>query len=295
MHTWVIGAGGLLGGALLRQFPDSFVGQPVQWSDPLHSVLDLQRNLEQFRELVGHGQQPWTIIWAAGHATVSSSAESCATELQVFTQFMDSVASNPPAGRGTFFLTSSAGGVYAGSVGAPFTADSAVNPMSEYGRLKRAQEEYARSITGIRVIIGRISNLYGPGQDLTKLQGLVSRLVTAGLDKQTVNIFVPLDTLRDFIYVEDAAATVASVITDPAAPNLLVIASGEPKSLGTVIAQVQDVLRIKIPIAYGVHSSSAGQSADLRLTPTVPNPKSTPFPVGVKAVISDLLDQLQNQ
>jgi len=62
-----------------------------------------------------------------------------------------------------------------------------------------------------------------------------------------------------------------------------------------VIAQVQDVLRIKIPIAYGVHSSSASQAADLRLTPTVPNPQLTPFPVGVKAVISDLLDQLQNQ
>jgi UDP-glucose 4-epimerase len=295
MHTWVIGSGGLLGGALIQEFPEAFRGSPINWADASQSVRDLSENLSAFRALVSANPQPWLIVWAAGQATVSSDKETCLRELRVFTEFIGMLNEQLPEGPGTFFLTSSAGGVYAGSKQAPFSASSPVAPLSEYGSLKLQQETAATKLAGVRVMIGRVSNLYGPGQDLNKLQGLVSRLVKAGLDKETINIFVPLDTIRDFIFVQDAAATIAQVAQDSGSPNLLVIASGEPKSLGTVIAQVQDVLRIKIPIAYGVHDSGSGQASDLRMTPTVLSPRSTPFPVGVKSVISDLLDRLQNQ
>jgi UDP-glucose 4-epimerase len=290
MHTWVIGSGGLLGGALLQEFPEAFRGGPINWADASQSGRDLSENLSAFRALVSANPQPWLIVWAAGQATVSSDKETCLRELRVFTEFIGMLNEQLPEGPGTFFLTSSAGGVYAGSKQAPFSASSPVAPLSEYGSLKLQQETAATKLKGVRV-----SNLYGPGQDLNKLQGLVSRLVKAGLDKETINIFVPLDTIRDFIFVQDAAATIAQVSQDSGSPNLLVIASGEPKSLGTVIAQVQDVLRIKIPIAYGVHDSGSSQASDLRMTPTVLSPRSTPFPVGVKSVISDLLDRLQNQ
>ena len=295
MHTWIIGSGGLLGSALLHEFPDAFRGEKINWDDPRQSVSDLIHNLQNFRSLVENDPQPWLIIWAAGHATVSSDQEICQTELSVFSDFITYLQDNLPTGQGTFFLTSSAGGVYAGSTGAPFSVDSVPASISDYGTLKLAQESVAQQLRGVRVVVGRLSNLYGAGQDLNKLQGLVSRLVKAGLEKETVNIFVPLDTIRDFIYVQDAAATIASLARDPQLPDLVVIASGEPRSLGTVIAQVQDVLRVKIPIAYGAHDSGSSQASDLRMIPTVPNPQSTPFPVGVKAVITDLLDRLQNQ
>lgn len=295
MHTWIIGSGGLLGSALLHEFPGAFRGERINWDDPGQSVSDLKHNLKEYRTVVENDPQPWLIIWAAGHATVSSDQKICQTELSVFSDFIAYFQDNLPVGPGTFFLTSSAGGIYAGSTGAPFSADSAPAPISDYGTLKLMQESIAQNLTGVRVVISRLSNLYGAGQDLNKLQGLVSRLVKAGLEKETVNIFVPLDTIRDFIYVQDAAATIASVVRDPESPDLVLIASGEPRSLGTVIAQVQDVLRVKIPIAYGAHDSGSSQAPDLRMIPTVPNPQSTPFPVGVKAVITDLLDRLQNQ
>ena len=295
MHTWVIGSGGLLGGALIREFPVTFRGTSINWEDATQSVRDLSENLIAFRTLVSTNPQPWLIVWAAGYATVTSDRETCHKELKVFTEFIGILEEQLPEGPGVFFLTSSAGGVYAGSTQAPFSATSAVAPLSEYGFLKLQQETVAQKLEGVRVMIGRLSNLYGPGQDLNKLQGVVSRLVKAGLEKETINIFVPLDTIRDFIFVQDAAATIAEVTQHSGSPNLIVIASGEPKSLGTVIAQVQDVLRIKIPIAYGVHDSRFSQVSDLRMTPTVLSPRSTPFPVGVKSVISDLLDRLQNQ
>ena len=54
-------------------------------------------------------------------------------------------------------------------------------------------------------MIGRFSNLYGPGQNLGKLQGLISRLALSAVTRQPINIFVPLDTIRDYVYVDDAA------------------------------------------------------------------------------------------
>ena len=295
MNTWIIGAGGLLGHALTTSVKDTFAATPINWGDPDLSVDQLTQNLKQFVSIVEPQSLPWSIIWAAGHATVSSDADTCQRELEVFTRFTQSLAEIDTRGNGTFFLTSSAGGVYAGSAPAPFSVESAVAPTSEYGHLKLAQEQTALQLDHWNVRIGRVSNLYGPGQDLNKLQGLVSRLVLAALEKETINIFVPLDTLRDFIYVQDAADTISELVHNPESPQIAIIASGEPKSLGTVIHQVQEIIRIKIPIAYGIHSSSAGQSPDLRMVPTVASPNSTPFPVGVKHVIADLVDRLQNR
>ena len=80
---------------------------------------------------------------------------------------------------GGLFVASSAGGVYAGSSDPPFTERSVPRPISPYGR-----QSWNTSVSatlwgeahGIPVLIGRIANLYGPGQDMSKAQGLVSQL-----------------------------------------------------------------------------------------------------------------------
>jgi len=295
MNTWIIGAGGLLGRSLTTVFPNTYKATAIDWSDQNQSIVQLESNLENFLASISHDHENFCIVWAAGHATVSSDAETCQKEQLVFESFLQVLNRVNTAGRGRFFLTSSAGGVYAGSPNPPFANDSPTMPTSNYGLLKLSQEQAALQLSDWRVNIGRISNLYGPGQDLNKLQGLVSRLVLAALEKKTINIYVPLDTIRDFIYVQDAAETILEIVTGSHSPVISVIASGEPKSLGAVIHQVQDIIRVKIPVAYGIHSSSAGQAPDLRMIPTIQSPHTTPFPAGVKQVIADLVDRLQNQ
>ena len=58
------------------------------------------------------------------------------------------------------------------------------------------------------MVIGRIANLYGPGQDPTKAQGLVSQLCRAHLERRPTSIYVSLDTARDYLFVDDAARLV---------------------------------------------------------------------------------------
>jgi UDP-glucose 4-epimerase len=297
---WTIGAGGLLGSAIQRHVERSFEASSIPWREEQRSKQVLANNYRAFKDSVGTND--WAIIWAAGAATVSASTEAAEQELRVLESLLREIAANPPAGKGVFFLSSSAGGVYAGSSNPPFDVSTMPISLSPYGEFKIKQELATTEILAstCAVVIGRFSNLYGPGQNLDKLQGLISRLALAAATRQPINIFVSLDTIRDYIYVDDAARIalqwVDQSINEPSTTTTAIIASGEPTVLGQLIRLVQDVARTKVPVALGTHSSSAAQVSDLRLVPT-PTRESEltrmSLPAGVKLVYQDILARAQ--
>jgi len=300
MTTWVIGQGGLLGSAIARELErtgaDRFMSAPIPWSDPTAAGETLASEYRRFHQEASGSS--WRILWAAGAATVSTPEAPAMAELGPLQALLAAIRSTPPAGPGVFFLTSSAGGVFAGSQGAPFDEHSAPRPLSPYGELKLAQEALAREqLAGTcSVLVGRFSNLYGPGQNLAKLQGLISRLALAGVTQQPISIFVPLDTIRDYIYVDDAAA--AALQLTQGAPSgsgsrIAIIASGQPATVGQVIHTMGQVARRRIPVAYGSHPSSGAQALDLRLTPSPDLSSTTQLPVGMKAAYLDILARVQ--
>ena len=119
----------------------------------------------------------------------------------------------PVGPGGALFFASSAGGVYAGATGSPFTEETAPVAISPYGHAKLRAEAAVDAFatrTGVPLLVGRLSNLYGPGQDLAKPQGLISQLCRAQLTRQPLSIYVSLDTRRDYLYVDDAAAMVVA-------------------------------------------------------------------------------------
>jgi len=301
--TWVIGAGGLLGSAISSEIETEnlFPAQPVPWADPDAAELILQQDAHRFCQSAAGDE--WAIIWVAGAATVAASPEQAAAELRMLEALALAVAANPPSGRGVFFLSSSAGGAYAGSNNPPFTNATEPISVSAYGDLKLAQEAASREILmgTCPVIIGRFSNIYGPGQNLDKMQGLISRLALAGATRQPINIFVSLDTIRDYIYVEDAARVALQWVHEvmrsqqPADATVAVIASGQPTALGQLIRLIEDIAKTKIPVALGSHASASAQVADLRLQPTLtatPLPHAPmPLPAGAKRVYLDVLER----
>ncbi len=293
MRTWIIGAGGLFGSALARASKDPFIGPPIPWLDSQPALQGLQQGLEDFTSQAG---DHWCIAWAAGQATTSSNQAQADLELDLFIRFLRHLNSQPPAGRGTFLLTSSAGGVYAGSGNPPFTSASTPQPLGIYGRLKLAQEQAAGDLlSSVPVATVRMSNLYGPGQDLNKLQGVISRLALAAITREPITMFVPLDTMRDYIFSDDAAARAlhwAQTSLDAQEPRTRIVASGQPETLGHIIALMNDITRVRIPIASGVHDSATVQTRDLRLTPDtdpmVTRLPLTSLPAGMKRVFLDI-------
>ncbi|HEY7824564.1 MAG TPA: hypothetical protein VIG24_17110, partial [Acidimicrobiia bacterium] len=150
MQTWVIGAGGLFGSALVRASAHPFIGPAIPWSDPARTLDALRGTADAFAQ---QGADRWCIAWAAGQATTSSTPAQTDRELDVFDQFLGYLQANPPPGQGSLLITSSAGGVYAGSSGPPFTSASIPQPLGSYGHLKLAQEQVATDrITSMPVV-----------------------------------------------------------------------------------------------------------------------------------------------
>jgi UDP-glucose 4-epimerase len=302
MRLWVIGAGGLFGSALVRQARNLghqvTASTNIPWHDAQQARTQLRHEAKAFIDS-GNG----AIVWAAGKVTTASTDAEADAELRLFTDVVSDIAaiSEHATNSGTFMLTSSAGGIYAGSTGAPFNAHSPSTPIGSYGTLKAAQEEIASSVLtpALGVLIARLANLYGPGQDLHKLQGLISRLALSSITREPLTMFVPLDTLRDYIYADDAAAIALHWLSKQSASTTTtrVIASGEPASLGHLIGLMSDITRTRIPVAYGIHASAAMQSPDLRLTPDTDEftreTSRTSLPEGMKKVHLDLLQRHQ--
>lgn len=294
MITWTIGATGLLGSALVRQHDASFDPGPIPWHDPAAAQGQLVAGVRAFARHVG--DRPWHIQWAAGRATVSASASQTAPELVTLRTLVSAIGEHGPTGPGTFFLASSAGGMYAGSHPAPFDADSVARPISPYGHLKAQQEEAARGLANrCTVVIGRIANLYGPSQRLDKAQGLISLLVQAAATRQSLNVFVPMDTIRDYIFIDDAAEVITRACADVSHSRVRVevIASGQPVTIGQVIRLVEVVTKRKVPVALGSHPSSARQVRDLRLIPSLRADHPTGLPSGIQRIFADTVRRLQ--
>ena len=215
-HLWVVGGGGLVGRQVVAE--GSTAGYVVSvpdtpWSDVGASVAALEAQLRDFAaDVTGD----WAIAWCAGAGVVATSEDDLAQEVDVHDGALRAVEGLIHEGlldpaRGGIFLASSAGGVHAGSADPPFTEETPVAPLVPYGYAKVAMEAAVRGLaerTGVRAFIGRLANIYGPGQRLDKAQGLISTICVADALGTPLQVRVSLDTTRDYLHSADAAAMV---------------------------------------------------------------------------------------
>jgi UDP-glucose 4-epimerase len=298
MTSWVVGRGGLLGHEIAAHAPEVFEHDRIDWSNPDQARAGLTLAYESFQEAAA--ANPWSIYWAAGSAVVASSSESAEVELDHLSLLLTLLSEQPPAGPGAFFLASSAGGVYAGSGGAPFNADTPPRPLSPYGWLKLQQEALAAEALDGRapLVIGRIGNLYGSRQDPSKSQGLVFSLCRSAVLRQPLNLYVPMQTLRDYINAGDAGRAIVRLTEQARVDRSVnvtthVIASGSPVTVASLIGTVQDVTHRKVPLALGRNDSSRHQVIDLRLRPSdsvlAALHPITPLPAGIRNLYDEIV------
>ncbi len=295
--AWVVGAGGLLGSAVCRRLET--LGREVRttqvpWGDHEASVEAL---LQDAADLPA----PWEAYWCAGAGVVGSTTEDLDEEIAVLADFLGRWDPDTGSNGCGFFLASSAGGVYAGASGAPFTEHTEPVPISPYGWAKLRSEEIATDFavrTGTALLVGRLANLYGPGQDLAKPQGLVSQLCHAQLTRQPLSVYVSLDTMRDYLFVDDAAAmAVASLdaVTTQGRRALKVLASERSTTIGAVLGDLHRITRRRPPVVLGTSASARFQVRDLRLRsvawPRTSSLARTPMVAGIAATLTSMRRQ----
>jgi UDP-glucose 4-epimerase len=252
---WVIGSGGLLGShmrsALSRHFPQAHLWQTTpphfSWTDPNRLTEELNHAVEAFASAVRAQESAWALLWCAGKGAVSSPPADLEPEWWAWRRLLDrlSLQLGGPHGDlpGCIFLASSAGGVYGGNVPQLLTEDTPPRPVTAYGAHKLRMEEalgnWAAAFSNVSYFIGRISTLYGPGQDMRKAQGIIAHLSRCMIYHHPVSIYVPLDTRRDYLFVDDCAnqigASLSRLMSERPRAILKILASERLTSLAQIV------------------------------------------------------------
>jgi UDP-glucose 4-epimerase len=315
-HAWVIGARGLLGSAVVRAVEHRpgwalAPSAPLPWGDSGELALAAEDAASALVDGVADGDD-WTVVWCAGRAVTSSSAGELEAELDQLASVLAGVQlaldDRPERRPGSLFYASSAGGVYAGADDPPFDERTPPRPLSGYGSFKLDAERIATAFAqtlGLSAVNGRIANLYGPGQSLDKMQGLISHLAKAQLSPAPASVYVSLDTLRDYIYADDCAALVLDCLDR----SLLAARSGVPVSvtknlisgqgvtIAALISQLKTITKRNANVMLGSSASAALQAHDLRLNSVVWSDldarELTPLGVGIHNTVDEMRSLMQ--
>ena len=311
--AWVIGAGGLLGSHVLRAMRTERTGltawdpgpSKVPWQDPPRAMAGLNERVEQYARQVKAGGGGWAVLWCAGAGIVGTTTTTLAGETAFFEHLLDLLGKHLSRAPGEIALASSAGGVYGNNPAQPLTEDSLCRPISDYGRNKLRQErllmEWASNRPRVSSLVARISNLYGPGQNMDKPQGLIAHISRSLLHHRPVHVYVSLDTLRDYIFASDCAAHLLRCLDrlgrSPKTHIIKIFSAGETVTIAGIIAAFARIAKGHPRIICASAPAQALQPIRLQFQSTVwtdvPFPTRTSLPVGIQRVHQHMLSLFQ--
>jgi UDP-glucose 4-epimerase len=225
--------------------------QRFRWDSESELTVQLAASVKAFAAIVDD-EKRWQIYWAAGVGTMSSTVLELAIETRVLSILLNLVESEPAliATNGCFAFASSAGAIYAGTTDEIISENTPVAPTTAYAHEKLKQEEivkaFAISNSRVTALLSRISTLYGPGQAKGKQQGLLAQIARRILRNQPIQIYVPFDTIRDYIFVDDAASLIVSSLRSiDKNPGIFtkIIASELPTTIAVIISIYKRIAR----------------------------------------------------
>ncbi len=157
------------------------------------------------------------------------------------------------AGVRQVVFISSGGTVYGIPKHVPIPESAPTQPITAYGVAKLVIEKYLAvyaRLHGLDYRVLRISNLYGPYQTPAKMQGVVATFLSKALQNEPLEIWGDGKVVRDYVYVEDAAAAVVAAMRYKGVERIFNIGSGLGMSLNEVAATIETLLGRKLEKRY---------------------------------------------
>jgi UDP-glucose 4-epimerase len=300
----IVGSGGLFGFAIKNILPNygrsSFeLSQPLTWNALEILLEQFRRNINQYLKVCEKSQE-WQIIWAAGKSTMRSDAAEAELETVIFNHFLGILEEelskfNYP---GTFGFCSSAGSIYAGCREQIITEKTPEAPTTPYAKNKIAQELiltdwFNKNTNCQNILIARMSNLYSPLQNAQKKQGLISHIANCMLHDQKIQIFVPLNTRRDYIWADDAAKIFMHILNENSVEKInpiRIIAQEESASIQEIISIFKEITGKNPLITNIVDPLSAAYPLTIQLKSAHPIQASLPIKISLREGIQKIWD-----
>ncbi|WP_316396919.1 NAD-dependent epimerase/dehydratase family protein [Bradyrhizobium sp. 33ap4] len=247
----ITGGTGFLGQALTRYLersghqvviasPSRPAGSDREW---LHYNLDDLSTIDNLvcADVSGIFHLAWSTIPSTAQRNPAADVR---TNLVGTVALFQALSSAPPI---PLLFVSSGGTVYGHPECLPIPEEHPLRPINAYGAGKVSAERFAdlfRSTHNIDVRIARLSNPFGEGQNLSKLQGAASVFATKILAGETISIWGDGEVVRDYIHVDDAAGGIAAIMHHRGSGHADVpiynVGSGEGLSLNSLIKIISD-------------------------------------------------------
>ena len=145
---------------------------------------------------------------------------------------------------GRMVYLSSGGTVYGVPQSDPVREDHPLNPISSYGIVKVAIENYLfmeHKLHGLNYVTLRASNPYGPRQGHTGIQGLIGTHLWRLARKEQIEVWGDGSVVRDFIHVGDLAELCHRALVSEAS-GCFNAGSGEGASVAEVVQKICDTV-----------------------------------------------------
>lgn len=139
---------------------------------------------------------------------------------------------------------SSGGTVYGVQDSQPIKENALANPINHYGTVKLCIESVMRTFnkqSNSNMIIARISNPYGPGQDFNKGVGFIDAALKKTLQNEFIEIWGDGTVIRDYIYIDDVCEMIESLIKYEGKEDIFNVSSNEGISLNDIVIELKEL------------------------------------------------------
>jgi UDP-glucose 4-epimerase len=126
----------------------------------------------------------------------------------------------------------------------PIPETHRTDPIAAYGISKLMTEKYIRLFTfnyHLPAVILRFANPYGETQQVRRSQGVVSTFVQKVLQHEPIHLWGDGSTTRDYLYEQDVATAVESVLRAPSLEGIFNVGTGRGTSLDKLLSLISDV------------------------------------------------------
>lgn len=139
---------------------------------------------------------------------------------------------------------SSGGTVYGVHKHQPIDENVLPQPINHYGNVKLCIENALRAFNyqmHNKMLIVRISNPYGPGQDFTRGVGFIDAALKHAIKQEVIEIWGDGENIRDYIYINDVCQMIGSLLEYQGKFDTFNISSGVGVSQNEIIGMMRGI------------------------------------------------------
>jgi UDP-glucose 4-epimerase len=148
----------------------------------------------------------------------------------------------------------SSASVYGIQSSTPISETAPTNPISTHGISKLTIEKYLEFYKyhyGLDCKILRLSNPYGPGQDVKGRQGFIAIAIGKILSGEKLVIRGDGSIVRDYIYIDDVSYALKKISVTSSEEVLFNIGSGVGYSLNDIVKKISSFIDQPVAVEYG--------------------------------------------